>query len=316
MKKFTKFCLIFALVLVILGVVCVIGGFASGATRATLRSYHLWEYDFLDLDENEIDDAVSIGDFQTSKQEISAQENIREIRIDVKAADVTFDTTDSAAEKIPEGTILVETRVRENLQKIEISIEEGVLYISEKTESGLIEKYLNNLGDNCAKVKIYLPKTLVPDLVEIESGVGDLSAQDNLEIRKLTAQLGVGDIRFSGKVRILESMNISSGVGDIKLDDIDCQGDLETYSGVGDLSVYGTVTGNMTSESGTGDMEIYLKGDKDSYNYDISNGTGEMEINGHEYEGVSHEYQVTNNPGGSTITLDGGVGDIELFIDR
>lgn len=315
MKKFVKFCMIVALILVILGIVFVVGGFAAGASWIALQNEFYEEGDyghggFLSFLRN-YDGEIIHGKKTVTCDRIAASENIREIQVDINYGDVKIYSANEAGEKLDAGEILVEKRIREDLQTIDVQAESGVLSIREDGEPSYMNLGWSDFG---GEIKIYLPEDISLDKVEIVNATGDLSIKKDLDIGSLLVELGVGDIQFDSNIQISDNMNISIGTGDIDLKDVICRGDIIVNTGVGDIDVQGEAAGNVDVESGTGDIDVFLKGDKDSYNYDITAEVGEVSLNGKDHDGIGTEIKQENCPGGSTITVLTGVGDIEVKV--
>ncbi len=344
MKKFGKFCGITALILIILGIVLVVGGFATGASLVALRNdfYEAGDYEYKDIFsfwknpfwKNLNKRHSGSGSKSTSSDTFSADKDISSITVDIQYGDVKIYNGDEDGKKLEDGEILVEKKICEDLQTIEVSAAYGTLNIIEDY-SGLDS--LNNVdywNDQGGEIKIYVAEGVTLDKVSIVNGAGDISIDRDLDIRELSVDMGAGDFSSDGSIQVSERMNITNGMGDIDLESVTCQGDayiqtnagdvnmqaevsgdLSITNGAGDVNMQGKVSGNLNISNGTGDIGILLTGEMEHYNYDISTGVGDVKVNGQKYEGIGQEVVQNYNPGGSTITVENGAGDIELDIN-
>lgn len=147
--------------------------------------------------------------------------------------------------------------------------------------------FIFNLFRHSPSINIYIPKDVKLDVVNMESGVGDLRIED-LKASELNVEIGVGDVRLTG-CEILSS-EYDLGIGDIRMED-SSMGDIET-------------------ENGIGDIRLELKGDIDDYEIEIDNGIGDNEINGKSrknFEAERPKYE---------INCDTGIGDININIRK
>lgn len=317
MKKFGKFCGITALILGILGIVFVVGGFAAGASLVTLRNSTAYEegdygHDIFHFWKNwKVYSGSSKMKDQTSDTFDASQ--IREILVDIQYGDVTVCSADEADNKPEPGNILVEKKT-DDQQTIDVKAENGVLSITEDEDSS---SWWNISGRNewDSEVKIYVPEGIQLDFVSLENGCGDVELKGALNIAELSVDLSVGDVKIENGIRVSGNVDVTCDTGDIKMEDMICQGDFSADASVGDISVQGQIIGNVEAKSSTGSIDFRLSGDKDSYNYDITTDVGDVKLNGRTYDSVSQDVKITNNAEGSTITLATDVGDVKLEVN-
>lgn len=84
---------------------------------------------------------------------------------------------------------------------------------------------------------------------------------------------------------------------------------------MGNFSMEGTLEGNLVAECGMGSMELKLKGDAAAYNYDLSCGLGELNVNGTKYSSIAGSHKVKNEGAIGTISLECGMGSLDLVIE-
>lgn len=320
MKKFGKFCGIIALILIILGIVFVVGGFAAGASLVTLRNgfYEEGNYEhngIFSFWKNLKRRSFGSGSKKVSSDTFDADDNIKSILVDIQYGDVKICHGDEDGKNLKDGEILVEKRIREDLQTIEVSAEYDTLEIREDYSGFDSLNSVDYWDDREGEIKIYISDGFVFEKVSIVNGTGDISIDRDLNIGELSIDMGTGDFSGNYSIQASGSVNISNGTGDIDLEDLICQGDVFIQNGVGDMDVQGELKGNVTVNNGTGDISLALRGDINTYSYDLSTGVGDVRVNDRSYDGIGQEVKLDNNPGAGTITVENGVGDIDLDVN-
>lgn len=320
MKKFGKFCGITALILIILGIVFVVGGFAAGASLITLRNgvYEEGNYEhngIFSLWKTLNKGSIGSGSKRVSSDSFDRDENIKSVLVDIRYGDVEICYGDEDGRNLKDGEILVEKRIYGNLQKFEVSADDGTLEIMEDYSGHDSLDSVDLWSDRRGEIKIYVSDNFSFDKVCIVNGTGDIYIDRDLNIGELSIEMGTGDFSSDYRVQVSESTHISKGTGDIDLENLICQGDVFVQNGAGDIGIQGEVNGNVTVNNGTGDINVSLRGDINSYNYDLSTGVGDVSVNDQSFEGIGQEVKQDKNPGGSMITVETGVGDIALDIN-
>lgn len=349
MKNGTKFVLILAAVLAIVGVGLTIGGFAAGAARELSKAIYEDDHGILhrmmesgyfdhgiipfgtDTNETVYDSGLSghqgtevseaaydsgssevytgKGTYQTF---IGPEENINEIVVEADAADLIVCSAADAKHMPDDETILVEVTLNDRRQNCYIDAENNELYIKETNDTSSTV-FTKNLSQKYAEIKIYLPEQKSYGLFSVDADAGDITLKSNMDCDNVTIDLDAGDIKADHKMYVSGDMDIFCDVGDVEIDNIVCGGNLMITMNVGDLELYCDVTGNLDAQCDVGDMDIHLPGIMEDYNYDISVDTGELDGMGYEKGfGFGKDIQLTNNPSGSTIILQSNVGDVEL----
>lgn len=332
MKNGTKFVLILAAVLAIVGVGFTIGGFAAGAARDLSKAIYEDDHSILhrmmesgyfnhgiipfgtDTHETAYDSGSSEvytgkGTYQTF---IGPEEDINEIVVEADAADLIVCSAADAKNMPDDETILVEVTLNDRRQNYYIDSENNELYIKETNDTSSTD-FTKNLSQKNAEIKIYLPEQKSYFLFSIDAGAGDITLKSNMDCDNVTIDLDAGDIKADHEMYVSGDMDIFCDVGDVEIDNIVCGGNLMITMNVGDLELYCDVTGNLDAQCDVGDMDIHLPGIMEDYNYDISVDAGELDGMGYEKGfGLGKDIQLTNNPSGSTIILQSNVGDVEL----
>lgn len=304
MRKFTKILLIGALIAAIVGILCIVGSFATGGFQI-LRDQTNLIYGQKTLGKllygRNHDASEKEGTMKTDRQSGEATDSYLSknqtvnLVIDAEAADVTFEIVSGVAKDGENGTALVKIQYDKDVQSFEMTEEDGVLTVTETTDknSTKLQKILKNFDG--ADVTIQLAKGTQIGSLQITSGVGDVTGDRELNCDSVSVSLGVGDVTF-------KKMN--------------CMQNAQFKTGVGDLSVKGYLHKDITFESGTGDLEVETidDGKNTGVSYDLSTGVGEVTINDINVGGSapSAAYQFLSQGAAQTISMKTGVGDISV----
>lgn len=181
------------------------------------------------------------------------------------------------------------------------------------------------IGWKAPKITITIPAGTVFDSVRLSIGVGNTDIYDLKSDRVTDIDSGVGDTVFYDTA--LKNVSISGGVGnttfknseidsldlDVGVGEFDFEGSISgktTISGgVGNAKISGVFTGDISIFAGVGDLELYLKGNPDDYDFDVSNGLGDVSFNGR-----SNGFPMNNNAP-NEIEIDGGVGTVDVSME-
>lgn len=256
----------------------------------------IWEEYNTDNDSNH--DAEHDGTAESTYTFDAAE--IKNLKLDVNAAVVDF------KEGTDDKNVVVKLyRIHE--QYYDNEVESETLVVEYDTQH-------HYRTSNHAKIVIEIPKGMQFGTVELNIGATDAEIE-GLSCRELALYVGAGELTTTG-FTVTEKMNVSLGAGALDIGG-GTYGDVNLDCGVGELSMAGTVNGDLVADCGIGEMEIELLGKKEQdYNYKISCGMGEVEVNGKSYSNLSGSYQATNAGAVGTIDLDCGMGSIDVEIGR
>ena len=323
MKRGIKAVLILAAVLGCAGIGLTVGGVAAGTAQGVTRAA-------LDIQKWMPARWYSFrGDQIESREQtlIGEEEHVTDVVITADVADVTVHLLNEKNRKecgveasAKAGSILVETTplLKEDYEGRYVSVyaEDGVLYIDAHYD------YENQ--EKSPKIDVYLPEDQSLSL-QIDLGAGDVDLEDGVSLEELNAKVQTGDLDAE-MLKCLGNADIQADLGDVSLNFTELSGDLYAYMGVGDI-------------------EVDLPGEMADYNFDLSVGIGSLECGNIIYDaedededewhddedehhaghgvtshiaqsGLGSELQLTNNPGGSTITIQTDVGDLEVSFER
>lgn len=146
----------------------------------------------------------------------------------------------------------------------------------------------NDWGKKAPIVVITLPRGFTVDRLDLEMGMGFLTAE-GLAADRSDIELGMGEMTL---------MDFSSGGCDIGV-------------GMGSLIVEGKITGRGTVNCGMGSVEMMLEGAQSDYGFDASVGMGSVNIGLHSIDGLGGE--MTLNSGAPNFyTVDCGMGSVDI----
>lgn len=155
-----------------------------------------------------------------------------------------------------------------------------------------------------AVITVYVPEDFHAKRIEIDSGAGNVNL-DNLSTDYLKINAGVGEVY--GKSLTAMRVDADGGVGDMKLIDVNFT-DVDLNSGVGSIKLDGMIFGKSDIDCGVGSVNIQLNGSRDDYALKISAGLGSVRVNGNKVSGEHEDGFRADN----TISIDGGIGDVDI----
>ena len=237
----------------------------------------------LGLKKNTNTENVEIG----TKQSEQIQELTTYIDIDINYSNLTIKTGEDFV-------------VQSSNNDIEYAQEGNKFKVKEK---GYIKFSETAIGD----VVIYIPKELVFETVDIDTGAGTVDIE-TLRTDNLILNLGAGETTI--KNIISNKTKIDTGAGKLRIKSGNIN-DLDFDMGVGETDITAKLTGTNKIDTGIGNLKLQLLGDKQDYKFNISKGIGEVKI-----EDKSIIEDQTIGDGKNNIIISGGVGQIKVgFIE-
>lgn len=217
-------------------------------------------------------------------QTYSVNSDIKELDIDISAAEFVVKTGD-------------EFCVKSNHKYITVEEKSDRLVISEKKRF---------LGSYSGKVclELYVPEGTVFEKANISTGAGRVTIE-TLSTEVLTLNLGAGEVKIDF-LNAAERAKIDGGAGSITISDGDLR-NLDLDMGVGELKLTSKLSGNSDLDFGVGETELVLLGAADDYKIKLDKGVGEAKIDG---ESISNGG--VYGTGENTVDVDGGVGAIKI----
>ena len=325
MKKGVKVALVLAAAIGVAGVGMTIGGIAAGAVHEDTSGVgNNWLVRFLrdhttrtrtyttEIPEEDV--VFSDMGEEITWEHFGPEEQISRIEVTAQAADVTVRGVEEMARNgdmpdMEDGTVSIRLcREQNSSSGAEYRVEDGVLYVDCNT--GDDDLYRSGKEP---ELTICLPEETAFQM-GLSVGAGNVELTDGVQLETLDADLGAGDLKISDAVCISEGAVLSCSAGNIEAGDMICWGGLEASVDLGDVYLgFRNLDGNLDVTMGTGSIRMDLPGIETDYDYDLSTGTGDITCGDHvSQSAIGASMQLTNNPGGSTITVRNGLGDIDI----
>lgn len=159
-------------------------------------------------------------------------------------------------------------------------------------------------------VTIEIPKGIKFDDVTMNIGAGELKCE-NITAESLKMELGAGTITVEEYA--CDEVVFSVGAGEIIVGEGNAK-DMDIDVGMGSLISHGTVKGNLDVDCGMGNVQMWLTGSKDDFNYQIDCGMGNVTVGNTSYGGVATD-QDFDNDADYDCDLDCGMGNIEIHFE-
>jgi hypothetical protein len=295
MKKFTKRCLMTALVIFIIGCVFCIFGFVLGGF-----STEPWTTGWEMTNLVNGDDGEMLSTVAEEQLDLTA-ETLKNIDVEIGACGLVMHETD-------EDHVGIAVTGNDSTlfgNKIRYRVENGDTLVVERTASAWDgwRSFLRKKDRSDAVVHLDLPKNVSLETVDIEFGAGemtvaDLSADyidiecgagactvDSLQAEVLSLSVGAGQADI-GSLKANEC-ELEVGVGELVVRDAEITGNLDIDVGLGNAEVGGSVTGDMEADCGMGNLTMALTGSEDAHSYDAECAMGSVVIGGRSYSGVA-----------------------------
>ncbi len=302
MNKFTKDCIITAVVLFLVGTALFVAGAVSGGFQQAVimarngdlnysftdnhmfwnnHSWHIWwdDDDVVFNDEEKILD----GDFT---QEYNSSE-IQQIDIEIGGGEIDIQESDN-------DQIVVVGNDTEHLQCFQ---KDDTIYVIGQEES----------AEFLGKVKIYLPKGKMLNEVDFQIGGGKVNIS-NLSTENLVVDMGGGVV--SGTKIISNNADIEIGAGESTIRDSEIK-DVTISVGMGSAYFSGTIKGNLRADNSMGSTIFELNGSEEEHNYTISCEAGNVELGNDRFSGLAYDKEIDNGAD-SDFDLDCSMGNIQI----
>lgn len=221
----------------------------------------------------------------------------------------------------------------EGIRNLNLTLGAGSFVIREKdTDDGMIDIYIQGKGgcDYAKKgdtlyvegfkgiktigtdlsenvITLIIPAGTSMDEVDIEVGAGVMEIV-SLKAKEIDALIGAGELRIDQAQ--IQDFSAEVGAGRVEAYNMDVEEASLTLS-MGECIYEGAISGNLDIECDMGNMEIFLSGHEDDYNYEIECGAGNVEIGGESYAALASERHI-NNGCYRDIDVECNMGNIEI----
>lgn len=141
------------------------------------------------------------------------------------------------------------------------------------------------------QIKVIVPSGKDFDTVSLGVDMGTIDLECDLKVQELSVEVGAGE--FSGYGNITAAnCDLQVGAGTIDIDQIDVQ--------------------KLNADCGAGEIDMVVTGKEKDYNYDLSCGMGEINLEDSEYSGLGIEKNISNEGARKDMVLECGMGEIDV----
>ena len=141
------------------------------------------------------------------------------------------------------------------------------------------------------QIKVIVPSGKDFDTISLGVDMGTIDLECDLKVQELSVEVGAGE--FSGYGNITAAYcDLQVGAGTIDIDQIDVQ--------------------KLNADCGAGEIDMVVTGKEKDYNYDLSCGMGEIDLENSEYSGIGIEKNISNEGARKDMVLECGMGEIDV----
>ncbi|MDE7247653.1 MAG: DUF4097 domain-containing protein [Lachnospiraceae bacterium] len=328
MKKFTKGCLMTALVLFFVGlclcIVCgLLGGFRQLDEINDIKGIPFW-YDIDDVKTGVLDHKWKMtGDIDGKEQLPLTADTLGSIEIDVGNCDVLLQNSEDE-----HVWFLVEGDTNRPYYTIKNDHGRSKLCIENETKHHSKHwKYPNDtlylwLPENCAleECEISLGAGVMEGIfinakkIEISVGAGLIDMDGHgLEGDEVTLTVGAGEI-LAGCVTA-EKADFEVEAGHLYIEELLVSREADVDVSAGNCEITGTITGNLDLECEAGYAEMHLTGSEDDHSYEVECGMGDVTVGHHSHGGFASE-KTWNSGKDSQFEISCSVGNVIITFDE
>lgn len=282
MKKFTKICMSFCAITIIVGIVLCVVGFSLGAGNVLNMGWNRYK---------------PVIDSRIGKSYKTEGENLQR----------TFTDIDSLSFEIMHAKINISETEKD---EIVVDVPEEYNFFQEGKKLIIDSENIdiNVWNKEIPEINVYIPKDMRFKNVDMEVGAGTAEI-DSISADKMTLEIGAGEAEIN-TLDISEKCNIEVGAGNLDIKNY--QGKATELSvGAGNAAIVGSILGNTDIECGLGSVKVTLINTKRDYNFDISGGMGEIVIGEAKYSGTGFEDYI-NNDAEYEMKVECGMGDVTV----
>ena len=141
------------------------------------------------------------------------------------------------------------------------------------------------------QIKVIVPSGKDFDTVSLGVDMGTIDLECDLKVQELSVEVGAGE--FSGYGNITAAYcDLQVGAGTIDIDQIDVK--------------------KLNADCGAGEIDMVVTGKEKDYNYELSCGMGEIDLENSEYSGLGIEKTISNEGAKKDMVLECGMGEIDV----
>lgn len=141
------------------------------------------------------------------------------------------------------------------------------------------------------QIKVIVPSGKDFDTISLGVDMGTIDLECDLKVQELSVEVGAGE--FSGYGNITAAYcDLQVGAGTIDIDQLDIQ--------------------KLHADCSAGEIDMVVTGKEKDYNYDLSCGMGEINLEDSEYSGIGIEKNISNEGARKDMVLECGMGEIDV----
>ena len=141
------------------------------------------------------------------------------------------------------------------------------------------------------QIKAIVPSGKDFDTISLGVDMGTIDLECDLKVQELSVEVGAGE--FSGYGNITAAYcDLQVGAGTIDIDQLDIQ--------------------KLNADCSAGEIDMVVTGKEKDYNYDLSCGMGEINLEDSEYSGIGIEKNISNEGARKDMVLECGMGEIDV----
>ena len=141
------------------------------------------------------------------------------------------------------------------------------------------------------QIKVSVPSVKEFDTVSLGVDMGTIDLECDLKVQELSVEVGAGEFCGYGNITAAYC-DLQVGAGTIDMDQLDVQ--------------------KLNADCGAGEIDMVVTGKEKDYNYDLSCGMGEIDLENSEYSGLGIEKTISNEGAKKDMVLECGMGEIDV----
>lgn len=141
------------------------------------------------------------------------------------------------------------------------------------------------------QIKVSIPSVKEFDTVSLGVDMGTIDLECDLKVQELSVEVGAGEFCGYGNITAAYC-DLQVGAGTIDIDQLDIQ--------------------KLNADCGAGEIDMVVTGKEKDYNYDLSCGMGEINLEDSEYSGIGIEKNISNEGARKDMVLECGMGEIDV----
>ncbi len=315
MRKFIKFCLITAVLLIFLGLIAGIASVTVGGGRELNQMIKNGDLtiDSSDFVIDTLKNGINIGGHESLYEldDVEIFKGDREIlEGDIALSEIPSEAIEDLEIYLGGGEFFLKVSPDEkfyvegkNVESLQAYAEDNTMYL---------KALRNNIDGQNTVVDFYIPEKKYEE-VTINLGAGTVMFENHIEADDFAGEVGAGQM-------VINSMNcnemqVKVGAGEFVGEDIFVSGDAEFKVGAGHIQMHGDIGDNLDAKCSMGSLEFDLDSAKEDYNYDLDCSAGNIQIGNKDYSGISMEKEI-DNQASKDVKIKCSMGSVTLTFEN